>query len=189
MPRLHHDATSWQTRTKTVRPYDERGVRTLYASWASYQDFTRLMANAAASPNTPCFDATNTLDESLIALLDLRASQINGCLLCVQHFLCRARKAGVPVAKTENIGAWRCAGMFSPCEKAVLSWAEHLAAMVRQSVPDAVWPGLQGYFSAMQIAALFMYWRCSELWSGSGVLRSCTGGMPVSAGRALGRSV
>ena len=165
----------------TVRSYEDRGVRALHASCESYQDFTRLMPDAAASRNTPCFVATNTLDESLIALLDLRASQINGCLLCVQHHLCRARKAGVAAAKAENIGAWRCAGVFSPCEKAVLSWAEHLAAMVRQSAPDAVWPSLHGYFSHMQIAALFMYWRCSELWSGDGVLRSCT----VSMGRAL----
>ncbi|RDK00040.1 carboxymuconolactone decarboxylase family protein [Paraburkholderia lacunae] len=186
MPGLHHAATSWQTRMKTVRSYDERGIRALYASWESYQDFTRLMSDTAASPNTLCFDGTNTLDESLIALLDLRASQINGCLLCVQHHLCRARKAGVPAAKAENIGGWRCAGVFSPCEKAVLSWAEHLAAMVRWSVPDAVWPSLHGYFSDMQIAALFMYWRCSELWSGDGVLRSCTVSMPVSVGRALG---
>ncbi|HEX7907973.1 MAG TPA: carboxymuconolactone decarboxylase family protein [Paraburkholderia sp.] len=188
LPRLRHDATSWQPGTKSARSCGERGIEA-YASWESYQGFSRLMRGAAASSDTPCFDATNTLDETLIALLDLRASQINGCLLCVQHHLCRARKAGVPAAKTENIGAWRCAGVFSPCEKAVLSWAEHLAVMVRQSVPDAVWPSLQGYFSDMQIAALFMYWRCSELWSGDGVLRSCTASMPASMGRVLGSPV
>jgi AhpD family alkylhydroperoxidase len=94
LPRLRHDATSWQTRTKTVRSCSERGIGALYATWESYQGFSRLMQGAAASPNTLCFHPTNTLDESLIALLDLRASQINGCLLCVQHHLCRAVRQG-----------------------------------------------------------------------------------------------
>jgi AhpD family alkylhydroperoxidase len=66
-----------------------------YASWQSYQYFTRLIPHAVASPNTSCTDLVATLDGSLVALLDLRASQINGCLLCVQHHLCHARKAGV----------------------------------------------------------------------------------------------
>ncbi|MCX4155030.1 MULTISPECIES: carboxymuconolactone decarboxylase family protein [Paraburkholderia] len=146
----------------------------------------RLHHDVAASLNISYFDAADTLDERLIALLDLRASQINGCLLCVQHHLRRARRAGVPAAKVEHIGAWRRADVFSPCEQAVLSWAEHLAGVVRQSVPDTVWRSLQGYFSDMQIAALFMYWNCSELWSGDDVLRCCTVSRPLSTGSASG---
>jgi AhpD family alkylhydroperoxidase len=186
MPRLHHDAASLQTRMETVGLHEERGIMASYASWQSYQYFTRLKPHAVASLNTSCTDSVATLDGSLVALLDLRASQINGCLLCVQYHLCRARKAGVTAVKVENIGAWRWAGVFSPCEKVVLAWAEHLAGVVRHSAPDWVWPSLKGHFSDMQIAALFMYWNCSELWSGNDVLRCCTAGMPVSVGPASG---
>lgn len=91
------------------------------------------------------------------------------------------------MVKVEHIGAWRRAGVFSPCEQAVLSWAEHLAGVLQQSVPDAASPSLQGYFSDMQIAALFMYWSGSELWSGDDVLRCCVVRMPVGARPASGK--
>lgn len=189
IPRLHHDAGSLQTRMEAIRSREERGNMVSYAPWQAYHDFTRLAPDAVALLNISYFDAASTLDERLIALLDLRASQINGCLLCVQHHLRRACKAGVPAVKVEHIGAWRRAGVFSPCERAVLSWAEHLAGVFRQSVSDTVWPSLQDYFSDMQIAALFMYWSCSELWSGDDVLRCCTVGMPVSKGFASGSPI
>ncbi|OAJ61730.1 hypothetical protein A6V36_23570 [Paraburkholderia ginsengiterrae] len=168
---------------ETVRFGEAYERVTSYTSCRAYKDFARLIPHAAALVNVACFEAgaSSTLDEHLIALLDLRASQINGCLLCVRHYLCRARSVGVSMAKEEHVGAWRRSGVFSPCEEAVLSWAEHLAGVFRLSVPDAVWLALQDYFSDAQIAALFMYWNGNELWSGDDVLRCCTVGMPTSA--------
>lgn len=189
LPRLHRNAMSLQTRMETVRPREKSGSVVSYASRQSYRNFTRLIPDTTASLTITDFGAAKTLDERLVALLDLRASQINGCLLCVCHHLHRARAAGVPAVKVEQIGTWRHAGVFSPCEQAVLSWAEHLAGVSRQSAPHKAWPSLQGYFSDMQIAALFMYWNCSELWSGGDVLRFCTVRMPVSTGPASASSL
>lgn len=120
-----------------------------------------------------CLDFVGALSESLIVLLDLRASQIDGCLLCVQNQLYRARNACVPIGKVERIDGWRGDGIFSPLERAAFLWAEQLAGLWRQPVPDVVWSALKDHFSDIQIAALFMYWHCSELWSGDDVLRCC----------------
>src|SRR5690349_21229068 len=111
----------------------------------SQTSIPRLHHNAA-SVNSWCFDPMNTLDESLIALLNLRASQINGCLLCVHHHFCRAQKAGVSVAKLASVEARRCAAVFSRCEKAVLAWAEYRAGVARTSASDSVWASLKSNF-------------------------------------------
>jgi AhpD family alkylhydroperoxidase len=181
-PRLDRGAKSFHGCVEMGRPPVERGVTTLIASTQSYRDFVRLIPDAAVLLNTSSLQAVEMLDPGLTALLDLRASQINGCLLCVQHHLFLARDVGVSDEKVEQVDAWRRASVFSPGEKAALSWAEYLAGVFRPSGPDSEWSALKGHFSNSQMARLFMYWHCSELWSGNDILRCCTARMPVNRG-------
>lgn len=120
------------------------------------------------------------LDAGLIALLDLRASQINGCLLCVQYGLRLALHAAVPTSKIEHIGSWRCADVFCSAEKAALAWMEHLSGVSEQSASDEIWARMRKYFSETQISELFKYWSSSALWSTDEVIRCCTAGKAVN---------
>jgi AhpD family alkylhydroperoxidase len=121
-----------------------------------------------------------SLDAGLIALLELRASQINGCLLCVQLGVRSALHAAVAAEKIERVGTWRCADVFSHAEKAALSWAEHRAGNSEQSTSDAVWSNCRKHFSEPQIAELLEYWSSSALWSSDAVIRCCAAGMAVN---------
>ncbi|MBR8060995.1 carboxymuconolactone decarboxylase family protein [Burkholderia dolosa] len=113
------------------------------------------------------------IDARLIALLDLRAAQINGCRLCAHHYALRARRAGVADDKIDGIETWRRTGLFSASEQAALGWAEHRAAPPRSPDAAAVGPDVARYFSAAQMTALERYWDGSELWSADDVLRGC----------------
>lgn len=121
-----------------------------------------------------------SLDASLIALLELRASQINGCLLCVQHGVRFALHASVARKKIERVETWRGTDVFSQTEKAALSWAEHRAGVSEKSTSDAIWSDFRKHFNETQIVELLAYWSSSALWSGDDVIRCCTAGMTVN---------
>lgn len=94
------------------------------------------------------------LDKTLIELIKLRASQLNGCAFCLQLHLNISRKIGVPSAQLDLIAAWRDAGVFTPREMAALAWTEALTLMAGNNVSDAVYAELQGQFSESEIAFL-----------------------------------
>ncbi len=121
-----------------------------------------------------------SLDARLIALLDLRASQINGCLSCVQYGLRLALHAAVATSKIEHIGSWRRADVFCNAEKAALAWTEHLSGVSEQSASDEIWSRMRKSFNETQISELFKYWSSSALWSTDEVIRCCTAGMAVN---------
>ena len=66
-------------------------------------------------------DATS-LEPSLRELVNIRASQINACTLCLHMHLRDARKAGESQERLDLIGAWREAPVFSERERAALAW-------------------------------------------------------------------
>lgn len=139
----------------------------------SYHDSTRVLSGSPPS-STYCSDAIATLDVGLIELLDIRASQINGCLLCIRYCFHRATRANVPLVKLENVEAWRRASVFTPREKAALSWIEQLAS-TSGIASGSIHLTLKNYFDETQIAELYAYWKRSESWFGHGVIRCCIG--------------
>ena len=95
------------------------------------------------------------LDAGLLELVDLRASQMNGCAYCLQIHTNKARKAGVPWAKLAQVAAWRESPLFSGRERAALDFAE---AMTRQDpavgIADAVYDAARQEFGDAALAAL-----------------------------------
>src|ERR1700753_589437 len=66
------------------------------------------------------------IEKSLLELIKLRASQINGCAFCVQHPILLSKTLGVPADKLNLLVVWREAPQFSTRERAALAWAEAL---------------------------------------------------------------
>jgi AhpD family alkylhydroperoxidase len=91
--------------------------------------------------------ADSGIEGSLVELLCLRASQLNGCAFCVQIHLNKLRKLSVDPVKIDLIAVWREAGVFSPREKSALQWAEILTSHLPNGPSDEAWAELLRHFS------------------------------------------
>jgi AhpD family alkylhydroperoxidase len=105
------------------------------------------------------------LEAEFLELLELRASQLNGCAFCIQYHLSLARDAGLSQHKIDVVVAWREASIFSPAEKAALAWTEHLTRLNEQGAPDDAWRELQKHFSDEQIVSITVAISSINAWN------------------------
>ncbi|MBB1200632.1 carboxymuconolactone decarboxylase family protein [Enterobacteriaceae bacterium 89] len=94
------------------------------------------------------------LDLTLIELVYLRVSQINGCAFCLEMHSKALRKHGVEQTKLDALAGWRVSHHFSDRERAALAWAEDVTDIARTRAEDAVYEPLLAYFSATEISDL-----------------------------------
>src|SRR3954469_5083168 len=77
------------------------------------------------------------LEPTLLALVQLRVSQLNGCAYCLDMHATEAREAGESQQRLDVLAGWREAGsLYSARERAALALAEHITAIGEQGVPD-----------------------------------------------------
>lgn len=79
------------------------------------------------------------LDERLVELVQLRASQINGCAYCLDVHSERARSLGETEQRIALLTSWRDAALFSPKERAGLELAEAVTLIHDGNLPDEVY--------------------------------------------------
>ncbi len=79
--------------------------------------------------------------EETLALVHLRASQINSCSSCVQAGAAGARKAGESEDRLATVAAWREAPYFTDAERAALALTEAITRLADRPdpVPDEIW--------------------------------------------------
>ena len=94
------------------------------------------------------------LDAKLRHLIQIRASQINGCAYCLAMHTRDARKHGESDERMHLLDAWREAPVFSERECAALAWTEALTLIARDHVPDAVFDEVRKQFSEKEIVDL-----------------------------------
>ena len=94
----------------------------------------------------------SSLERTLLELLYLRVSQINGCAFCLEMHSKALRKSGVEQAKLDALAGWRVSNHFSDAECAALAWAEDLTYVAETHAEDSVYQPLLAYFSAEQIS-------------------------------------
>lgn len=94
----------------------------------------------------------STLDPSLIELLYLRVSQINGCAFCLEMHSKALRKSGVAQVKLDALAGWRVSNHFNDAERAALAWAEDVTRIADTHAEDEVYQPLLTHFSAAQIS-------------------------------------
>ena len=95
------------------------------------------------------------LPKSLIDLVFLRASQINGCAYCIDMHARDLMKGGVPAEKVMLVTAWREAGdLFTAKEKAALQWAEAVTRVSETRAPDDAFAAMSAAFQPKEISDL-----------------------------------
>ncbi|CAI8841105.1 carboxymuconolactone decarboxylase family protein [Pseudomonas chlororaphis] len=87
------------------------------------------------------------LEKSLIELVKLRASQINGCAFCVDMHTADARKSGETERRLYAVSVWRETPFFTDRERAALAWTESLTRVSETHAPDADYELLSSQFS------------------------------------------
>ena len=98
--------------------------------------------------------ARSGLESSLLDLVYIRVSQLNGCAHCVDAHLQEAIKHGVDERLLRDLPEWQGSGLFSERQRAALSWAETLTRIVETHVPDEAYSEAVGQFSEMELVDL-----------------------------------
>jgi AhpD family alkylhydroperoxidase len=103
----------------------------------------------------------------LRGLVHLRASQINGCSVCVDMHAKELQHDGTPLDHIFAVAAWRETPFFSDAERAALELTEYLTRLADQPdpVPDAVWEKVAKHFSQPEIAALLVSIALINSWN------------------------
>jgi AhpD family alkylhydroperoxidase len=96
------------------------------------------------------------LEESLLNLVTLRASQINGCAYCIDMHYKDARAQGESDQRLYSLDAWRECPYYTERERAALSWTEAVTLIAADRVPDAVYDEVRPWFNDDELVALTM---------------------------------
>jgi AhpD family alkylhydroperoxidase len=94
------------------------------------------------------------LEESLMDLVEIRASQINGCAVCLYMHTANARKHGEREERIYLLDAWRESPLYSERERAALAWTEALTLLPGTRAPDDAYRALQAQFTEAEQVAL-----------------------------------
>ncbi len=98
--------------------------------------------------------AAAALEPSLIHLIKLRASQINGCAFCQHMHTEEARADGERQVRLDVLPAWREVPVFSERERAALNWTEKLTRVADAGLEDEDFTALNQHFSREEIVNL-----------------------------------
>ncbi|MBN9530796.1 MAG: carboxymuconolactone decarboxylase family protein [Alphaproteobacteria bacterium] len=94
------------------------------------------------------------IEQRLLELVMVRASQINGCAFCIAMHVRAAIEAGENAGRLHLLPAWREAPGFSPRERAALAWTEALTRLGEHGVPDEVYAAAVTEFGEAELAEL-----------------------------------
>jgi AhpD family alkylhydroperoxidase len=105
------------------------------------------------------------LDPTIAHLVEMRASQINGCAFCLDMHWKDARAAGEDEARLYLLNAWRESHDYSDRERAALALTEAVTRLEPGGVADAVWAEAAARFEADELAALVVKIAAINAWN------------------------
>jgi AhpD family alkylhydroperoxidase len=105
------------------------------------------------------------LEPRLIALVKIRASQINGCAFCIDMHTRDARAAGETEERLYLLDAWQEAPLYSDRERAALAWTEAVTLVAQTHVPDSVYEEARRQFDATELVKLTVLIGAINAWN------------------------
>jgi AhpD family alkylhydroperoxidase len=110
-------------------------------------------------------DSITELPKSLLELVRMRTSQINGCAYCLDMHSIDARAEGESEQRLYVLDAWREAPFYSDVERAALAWTEAITLVADSRVPDEVYQEARKHFSEKQLVDLTIAIIAIKSWN------------------------
>ena len=105
------------------------------------------------------------LEHSLVELVKLRASQINGCAFCIHMHSRDLRAHGESEDRMQLLNAWRESSLYSDRERAALAWTEALTRVEASGAPDAAYEDVAQLFSPREQVLLTLLISAINAWN------------------------
>jgi AhpD family alkylhydroperoxidase len=105
------------------------------------------------------------LEHSLLELVRLRASQINGCGFCVDMHASDARKGGETERRVHAIAVWRETPFFTARERAALAWTDALTRLSTQPNLEREYAALKEQFKDKEMVDLSLAIAAINSWN------------------------
>ena len=105
------------------------------------------------------------LEYSLLELVKMRASQINGCAYCLDMHSKDARAAGETEQRLYLLDAWRETSLYSERERAALAWTEAVTLVADGHVPDEAYDEVSNNFTEQELVALTLAIATVNSWN------------------------
>jgi AhpD family alkylhydroperoxidase len=126
---------------------------------------------------------TVTIDEKIHHLIDVRASQLNGCAFCVDMHVKLARMHGENELRLHHLAIWRESNLFSPKERAALAWTEVVTRMPEGGIPDDLYEYVGSELSEKEISDLTFALAAINGWNRLSVaFKSAPGSADIAFG-------
>ncbi|KWN74441.1 carboxymuconolactone decarboxylase family protein [Burkholderia ubonensis] len=107
----------------------------------------KLMEFSALFQNT-------TIEQPIRELVEIRASQLNGCAFCVDMHVKMAKIHGERELRLHHVAIWRESTLFSPRERAALAWTEVLTHIPAHGVPNEIYDRVRTQYSEKELSDL-----------------------------------
>jgi AhpD family alkylhydroperoxidase len=105
------------------------------------------------------------LDETLVNLVCLRASQINGCAFCLDMHWKDLRAAGESEQRLYGLDAWEESPYYTDRERAALAWTDSVTNIREGHVPDDVYERVKKFFTEKELADLTLAIAAINAWN------------------------
>jgi AhpD family alkylhydroperoxidase len=111
----------------------------------------------------------SSLGETLLELVRMRASQINGCAYCLDMHSKDARANGETEQRLYELNAWRETPFYTERERAALEWTESLTLIAETHVPDDVYERVRKEFTEAELVDLTYAVMAINAWNRLGI--------------------
>jgi AhpD family alkylhydroperoxidase len=105
------------------------------------------------------------LERSLIELVKMRASQINGCAYCLDVHSRDARRQGESEQRLYLLDAWHESSLYTPRERAALAWTDALTRVAETHAPDTDYEEVRRHFEDKELVDLTTLIGLINLWN------------------------
>lgn len=105
------------------------------------------------------------IEATIHDLVNVRASQINGCTFCLDMHVKEATVHGERALRLYHVAAWRESTLFSPRERAALAWTEVLTLLPRDGVPDEIYERVRTQLSEQELTELTYLVMAINAWN------------------------
>ena len=111
----------------------------------------------------------SAIETPLRTLVEIRASQLNGCAFCLDMHVKQARIQGERDLRVHHVAIWRESPLFSPRERAALAWTEVLTRIPEHGVPDELYERVRTQLSEKEISDLTFIVMSINAWNRANV--------------------